>query len=56
MKKDKQELEHLRDLLKRFFDHDYKRTFILFPPKYRRSKRNLNWGHYEDSKSIDSNS
>jgi hypothetical protein len=34
--KDKLELEALRDKLKKFFDHEYKRTFILFPPMVKR--------------------
>ena len=38
LKKDKLELEALRDQLKRFFDHDYKRNFILFPPIVKRPK------------------
>jgi hypothetical protein len=38
LKKDKLELEGLRNQLKKFFDHEYKRTFILFPPMVKRAK------------------
>jgi hypothetical protein len=38
LKKDKLELEGLRNQLKKFFDHEYKRTFILFPPTVKGSK------------------
>jgi hypothetical protein len=37
LKKDKLELEALRDQLKKFFDHEYKRTFVLFPPTVKRA-------------------
>jgi hypothetical protein len=56
LKKDKNELETLRDLLKRYFDHDYKRTFILFPPKESINKKHINRYYYDDSNSSDSNS
>jgi hypothetical protein len=36
--KDKLELEALRDKLKKFFDHEYKRTFILFPPMVKKAR------------------
>ena len=57
--KDKLELEALRDKLKRFFDHDYKRTFILFPPMVKKAKHNKKPAYQDDdeeSKTHDSNS
>jgi hypothetical protein len=36
--KEKLELEALRDKLKKFFDHEYKRTFILFPPMVKKAR------------------
>jgi hypothetical protein len=36
--KEKLELEALRDKLKKFFDHEYKRTFILFPPMVKKPR------------------
>jgi len=57
--KDKLELEALRDKLKKYFDHEYKRTFILFPPMVKRArfhKKPANQDDSEDSKTQDSNS
>ena len=59
LKKDKLELEGLRDQLKKFFDHEYKRTFILFPPMVKRAKqprKPADSDDDEDSKTHDSNS
>jgi hypothetical protein len=56
VKKDKLELEALRDQLKRFFDHDYKRTFILFPPIVKRANRQHRRAYLEndeETKSLD---
>jgi hypothetical protein len=59
VKKDKLELEALRDQLKRFFDHEYKRTFILFPPILKRPKKHNKPAYYdynEESNTNDCNS
>jgi hypothetical protein len=59
LKKDKLELEALRDQLKRFFDHDYKMTFILFPPSVKianKPKKTAKKDNGEESKNDDSNS
>jgi hypothetical protein len=59
LKKDKLELEALRDQLKRFFDHDYKMTFILFPPMMKianKSKKTAKKDNGEEAKNDDSNS
>ena len=38
LRKDKLELEWVRDQVKRFFDHDFERTFTLFPPMVKNPK------------------
>ncbi len=58
LKKDKSELDFLQNQLKRFFDHDYKRTFNLYPPMVKRPKRYNRHAYYdddEDSMTQDSN-
>jgi hypothetical protein len=38
LRKDKLELEGVRDHVEHFFDHDYEMTFTIFPPSVRNSK------------------
>jgi hypothetical protein len=38
LRKDKLELEGVRDHVEQFFDHDYEMTFTIFPPMVRYSK------------------
>jgi hypothetical protein len=47
VKNDKLELEALRDQLKRFFDNDFMRTFVLFPPMAKRPKNHKNSPFYD---------